>query len=808
MRDEGLAFWFRELQKCYISKKETKGGNAVIGILNEKPSQARNFAKALGGYNGKFNGEDYIIVAARGHLYGFVDDPSKQVSGDLEETYKSWNVENLPWNEKDFLWRYQVKEGANATLQDVHRTLAKCNEIVIATDDDPTGEGELLAWEILSQEKIEANTYSRMFFSDESEKEIQKAFLNRKILGHDLNCMYEDPDYRQALFRTKWDYLSMQWTRIASAFSPYGQVPRQGRLKSAMVKIVGDQLDALDKYVKKPYYQVRFKDENGVIYTSEDEIKHQTKEDAPVGNFTKSNVVYSSVEIKHQAPPKFLDLATLSGILAPKGIDAKTVLATYQKMYEAKIVSYPRTEDKCITIEQYKQLLPYVDKIAKLIEIDASLLTHKEPRKTHIKDGMAHGANRPGTVVPSSLDSLDREYGNGARLIYETLARNYLATLYEDYEYEQQKGYIEKYPKFTATVNNTKKLGWKAIYDEENEDTEELKLGSMAGPFVFEGVNSKPAVPTMKWLMKQLEKYDVGTGATRTSIYADITNAKSAFPLLKESRGRLSMAPNGISSYHLLPNTLIGSLDLTEKVMNQMKAVYKGENDGEEFLHDIQSMICHDIDVMKENGKGLNEIIQREKSAQLLNSMVGICPLCGGQVVERDNFYGCSNYKSKGCHFGINKIISSKRITKTIAKQLLEKGETGLISGFKSKLGKEFSAHLKLSEDGKIEFRFPTVEEKGLGKCPICSKGDILETSKSYSCSEWKNGCKATIWKNSLELRGKNKISANEAKKLFAGETIRVKLKRKSDGKPYDANVSFNRETCKLETELAYKKRS
>ena len=44
----------------------------------------------------------------------------------------------------------------------------------------------------------------------------------------------------------------------------------------------------------------------------------------------------------------------------------------------------------------------------------------------------------------------------------------------------------------------------------------------------------KPPAPTMRWLMKQLEKHDVGTGATRTSIYADVTNENSKYPLLVE----------------------------------------------------------------------------------------------------------------------------------------------------------------------------------------------------------------------------------------------------------------------------------
>ena len=58
---------------------------------------------------------------------------------------------------------------------------------------------------------------------------------------------------------------------------------------------------------------------------------------------------------------------------------------------------------------------------------------------------MAHGANRPGLNVPKSLSDLDK-YGPGAQDIYVMLAKNYLAMLAEDYEYESQKGHLEKYP--------------------------------------------------------------------------------------------------------------------------------------------------------------------------------------------------------------------------------------------------------------------------------------------------------------------------------------------------------------------------
>ena len=39
---------------------------------------------------------------------------------------------------------------------------------------------------------------------------------------------------------------------------------------------------------------------------------------------------------------------------------------------------------------------------------------------------------------------------------------------------------------------------------------------------------------------------------------------------------------------------------------------------------------------------------------------------------------------------------------------------------------------------------------KSFGKCPVCQKGDVLENTKAFYCSEWRQKCPFTIWKNEL----------------------------------------------------------
>ena len=569
-------------------------------ILFEKPSAMRNGAKAFGGTSGTFNGEDFKLCCARGHLYEFAD-PDMQVSKDLKDKYHSWLLSNMPWDPKDFKWVYVKKPDVDDVLLAIQDTFLDCDEIVIATDDDPSGEGTLLAGEIIINLGFDkGKKISRMFFADESAKELQKAFKNRKY----FNSIYDDPDYVKALFRSKWDFISMQWTRIATKCGNNQDVLREGRLKSYMKQLVGAQLDAVSNYKKIPFYQYRFRDTNNNVFIWADEPRVDSKDKIQKNKYGTANVVTLDKVKKTTAPPKLIDLSTLSARLAPKGFKAQEVLNVYQKMYEAQIVSYPRTEDKAITLEQFNELLPLCDKIAKVVGVDPALLVNKKPRAGFVKEGMAHGANRPGTNVPNSMSDL-AQYGKCAEDIYYILATSYLAMLCADYEYEAQDAYLKEYPDFKSHINIPVFAGWKAVYndDSDTDDEESSGFGTTADPFVHEGFPPKPQVPTMKWLMTQLAKADVGTGATRTSTYAELSNDKSKTAAFRDNKGRISMTDCGNMSYMITKNTCIGSAEITKYVFDYMKQIAAGTKESVTGLQEIAQFIISDMEIMRKNGE-------------------------------------------------------------------------------------------------------------------------------------------------------------------------------------------------------------
>lgn len=734
--------------------------NDLIGILAEKPDQARDFAKALGGMKGTYDGQQYVIANSIGHLFEYKQ-PYDMVPKNLRERYKSWNLKYLPWNANDFdFYAYQIKKdrGQNSYFRRICNAFNDCDEIVIATDNDPTGEGEKLAWEILYMGGFKPKKWSRMYFDDSaSKKAVQDAFINRVP----KKSMHDDPDMIEAEYRSRFDLISMQWSRIASGAVANHATLRTGRLKGGMVDQVYKRLLAIKNYKKIPAYSQRYEDENGNLFINKDAEMHKNKADVKLDEPGK--VALDKTVIKHTVPPKLYNLTKLSSTLEPKGIRTATTLATYQNMYQDHVVSYPRTEDKLIMLSQFNSLLPKVDKIAKLVGVDTSLLTHKAPRmKTHVtKKALDHGANRPGDNVPDNLDSLDEKYGRGAKMIYTILAKNFLAMLAEDYEYEHQTAHVDNNPKYVAAINRPHSLGWKKVFNDGSKADEDKQFGKIAKPIVYTSYPPKPTQPTMDWLFKQLDKYSVGNGATQASTFAIISankTKKNPYPLLTNSRGKLGLTKYGKWLAEISQGTHIADLLTTQTVNDNMKLLRNGKagwDDITKWLDDETDMIVSDMKIMLANGDNL-----RKQEGLLLRPM------------DEEKITGqWTDKKGKTLDVHFSKDWRGHEWTDEEAHDLLD-GKKVKVE-LTSKAGKPYEMYAFLdhqsftNDDGK--------EIKG-----VWVTGEFAP--KTYAVPDEKWG---------------HKFTAEEKKTLNDGGEIEADDLKSKTGKTYSAKITFEEQTYK-----------
>lgn len=734
-------------------------------LLAEKPSAAKNMASALGGMQGSYNGQSYKIQALFGHMMEFVE-PHEMVSDREQSRFKSWEPGDMPWDITQLSWAKQPQKTKDAkgkasskaaAIKAVKEAAKGMSAIVIATDKDPTGEGQLIGWEVIHAIGW-TGPVKRMYFIDESDKELQKGFKN--IV--DLPKADRDGEYVKADVRSRFDFLTMQIVRLsthAARNKGYDvKVVRQGRLKSVMTKLVADQLALVKAYKKKPYYEVKFKDDKGNTYTRKFEdgddfrFDEKTKAEQDATRYMASPVVQDSIERKESVPGKLLDLGGLASILGAKGYKSKEILSTYQKMYEAKIVSYPRTEDKVISKEQFNEMLPLVDKIADVVGADKKLLTHRKPRPTHVKDGGAHGANRPGLVVPSSLDSLS-SYGTSAKAIYELLAKNFLAMFGENYVYDSVKAHIKDYPAFTTVISISVSLGFKGIFDADSElldeDDEKSKdskgLGSTGKPFVAEGVNPKPPYPTHKWLEKQLSKYDVGTGATRVSTLSEITNGTTA--LMTDNRGKLDLTRTGEIAAALLHGTKIADPKVTENLYKSMKDAGNFKVKPHDILNGCTDLIQHDKEMIYRNAEKLPERVGPPDKAGVTTKVRGVYKPTGKEIAFASMWSGY--------------MFTDAEITKLLNGETIEIEAVG-------KSGKSYQVGGKLAEN---EYK----GKKFWGFTPEFKKASDYTIDTAPFPKEWSGYV----------------FTKTDEKKLRAGEKIKIQAISAKTGKPFDVTISF-----------------
>lgn len=672
-------------------------------IVTEKPSAAKNFVKALGGQTGNFAGNDYRIVNLHGHMMGFKE-PEEMVSTDKQTAYKSWTLKYLPWQLDDMSWQrtyLKQRQPRTGRLKSTKTELTALQQeskqnydaLVIATDTDPSGEGDLLAWEVIDAIHWHG-TVLRANFVDEAPSSIQRAMQNLT----DVSDKWQHGAYLKGETRSRWDFASMQLTRIATTSAKkagYKVVAREGRLKSVIVWKIYEQMQAIKNYVKKPFYEVCFTDpakhvyrrqapKDGAVEWQYSDIAQAEKE---LQEYETAEVVNERHQTRQQAPDKLLDLAGLAAILAPKGYDSKEVLRTYQKMYEAQIVSYPRTDDKTVTPEQFAELLPKVDQIADLVGVDKQLLTHRQPRPTHVKATGSHGANRPGLQVPTNLDALAK-YGPSAAAIYEILAKNYLAMLAEDYIYDHVTAQLKQYPAFKTAFNLPIALNYKLVYDakkalqvdEDDAKVHNSQVGPQATPFIYEGANKKPAYPTTKWLMAFLEKHNVGTGATRVSTLSEMSQGAKA--MMHEKKGRLTLTETGNVSAVMVFDTWIASPKITKRLFEIMDEVGEFKMPMTQALHSVTQVVEHDMPIMVANAQKLEAALGKPKVKKTANK----------KTKPSEKISGTFNNQT----IQFSKTWSDHTFTDEEIQILLAGGEVSFLS--KTKRGKQYTATGKLAK--------------------------------------------------------------------------------------------------------------
>ncbi len=315
-------------------------------VLAEKPSVARDLARVLGANqkgNGYFEGKDYVVTWALGHLVTHADPEH------YGEQYKTWKLEELPMLPKrlDLVVIKQTSKQFHAVKKVLNRQ--DVSEIVIATDAGR--EGELVARWILAKAHVK-KPVKRLWISSVTDKAIKEGFKKLKD-GKQYENLYAAAEARA---EADW-YVGINGTRALT--TKHNAQLSCGRVQTPTLAILAAREKAIQTFVPKPYETIRALTQDGVtlrwydgksgderLFDANRAKELQTKLQ---GSPFKITTVHA--KSKRTPAPHLYDLTELQREANKRyGYSAKETLGSLQRLYEQhKAVTYPRTDSRFLS---------------------------------------------------------------------------------------------------------------------------------------------------------------------------------------------------------------------------------------------------------------------------------------------------------------------------------------------------------------------------------------------------------------------------------------------------------------------------
>jgi DNA topoisomerase-3 len=752
-------------------------------VIAEKPSVAMDLGKALGSverHDGYIVSGGYYITWAVGHL----------VEINEEIAPRQWRIDTLPILPADFL--YKVTPDKLKQFNVIKGLLKKATGVVIATDAGR--EGELIGRLILNladyQGKIE-----RFWTSEALSAEVVQKEFSRLKDGKEFDSLYYS-----ALGRQHADWLfGINLTRLATINAGDKGVWSVGRVQTPVLKLIVERELEIRTFKPKPYWVIKadfIKDDkkySGTLLNKDEKnstaFYDQEKAEAILAEIKpdKQGLVSKvKKEEKKQKPPLLHSLTTLQKEANQLfSYTANQTLGLAQELYEAKKISYPRTDaqhldeqketkelvKKVLTKLGKQNLLPRINTVGKNVFNTKKLTDHY-------------------AVIPQDLltkNDLGNKLNEQHYNIYILIARRLTGAFMPDYIYQTTA--------VTTKVGNHNfisrgkidyQLGWKELYKKDNNSDEnqekddeqslpDLEKDDLVGK-TSQKIEKKETKPPDKFkessILGVMERLNLGTPATRAAI---IETLKSREYISLEKKN-LVPKEKGIQLISNLRDRDFTDPEMTANWEHDLDNIYKSKqgHDGYyEFLSRMKGLVKNEVEGLK-----TMTLSYEEKKA------VSKCDSCT-TIEETDRMFKCTT-----CGSVVWKDFIGKKLTKKNATDLL-KGKEIELKGLKSKQGNEFDAKARFN-NGKVDLIFSGGSaSKGevVGKC-VC-QGDISELPKLFKCGS----CGKIIWKNFLEKA----LTKEEAVDLLNGKTVFLKGLKSKAGNTFDARGTLIEGKIKLE---------
>ena len=692
--------------------------------IAEKPSVAREIAAILGATtkkDGYLEGNGYAVTWAFGHL----------VSLAMPEQYgfTGFKAENLPILPKEFiLMPRQIKEGkeyksdpgALKQLNVIKELFSRADRITVMTDAGR--EGELIfrfIYDYLNCKK----PFDRLWISSLTDRAIREGLQNLRP-GSDYDNLYHS-----AKARSYADWLVGINSSQSLAIAAGRGVWSLGRVQTPTLAIICSRYLENKAFTPQTYFQLKLhtaKEATMFTALSVDKFNDKNAANTSFAAVTDAGEVQvTKVERKevNQAPPLPYDLTALQKEANTRhGFSADKTLSIAQALYEAKLITYPRTGSRYISTDIMDEI---PELIGSLVKYDR-FSTYAESMDTKVLNVRAVDDSK--ITDHHAIIITENTSGNlsaDERTIYEMVAGRMLEAFSPACRKETTAVRLQcAGMEFTARGTQILSPGWQKVFGHQDEEKED---DATILPDIAEGDNlpvkgcdvlekqTKPRpihtesslLGAMETAAREVEdeaereamkESSIGTPATRAAIIETLF----AREYIRREKKLLVPTDKGLAVYEVVKDMKIADVAMTGSWELALSKIAGGEMDAFTFHRGI-------------------EVYTSQITTELLSAKIEAtdnragckCPKCGGQVVFYPKVAKCRN---EDCGLMVFRSIAGKDLTDGQLSDLFSKGKTGLVKGFNKKAGGTFDAIIAFDSEYKTVFEFPKNKPGNAGK--------------------------------------------------------------------------------------------
>jgi len=745
--------------------------------IAEKPSVAREIANILGANtkrDGFYEGNGYAVTYTFGHLCTLLEPK------DYKPHWKSWDLNNLPMLPERFDTKVTGDAGIKKQFNIVKSLFDKAT-VVINCGDAGT-EGELIQRWVINQCGYKGEV-QRLWISSLTEEAIKEGFNNLESSTKYDNLYYAG--YSRAI--GDW-LLGLNATRLYTVkYGGYKQVLSVGRVQTPTLAMLVNRFIEIRDFKPEPYWELQttYRD---TLFNYEDG-RFLKKED---GQVLADKVAQSDFEIvsvtkkkgKDYAP-KLFDLTGLQVYCNNKfGFSADETLKIVQKLYEMKVVTYPRVDTTFLPNDMYPKVHGILSKLTNYSELTQPLLGKKIKKTKRVFDDKKVTDHH--AIIPTGIQS-NLQYNQ--QQVYDIITKRFIAVFYPESDISNSTilGKAAKIP-FKTTGKEILTQGWRVVFQSaekiDKKNSEAILPNFVKGekgphePSFLTKETKPPRNFTEASLLRAMEtagkqvddenlrelmkENGIGRPSTRASIIETLFRRK----YIERQKKLVLPTQTGIDLINIIDNELLKSAELTGRWEKRLKEIERGEFNAGTFINNMKKMVDELVYEVRSNksSKRISSVFAKEeglkqsansnsKTVTKSKNVAGkTCPKCKkGQLLKGSSAFGCSEYKNN-CSFKIPFEIYGKKISENQIKRLIEKNCTTNLKGFVLN-DKKVEGLIRFDDDFnlKLEPKQKPISKEVTSKktndnnekitCPKCKTGTILKGKTAYGCSAYKTGC-------------------------------------------------------------------